>query len=108
MKWIRETLLTPILKCDNIRDLEAELGRIRSELRVQRRTDRSLEDDVRHLHVENAELKLYVASLIWLLLRKNSFSQDELTDILEVIDRSDGSADGRYEGDIQAWGIGGE
>lgn len=105
MGWLRKTLLAPVLKCSSLAELEKELGRMRDEMRSQKFTDRTLKDEVYSLRVENAELKLYTASLIWLLLQKDAFSQTELVEVLETVDRSDGEANGRYEGDIHAWGI---
>ena len=49
---------------------------------------------------EHAQAKLYLASLVRLLLKKGSIAQDELEAMVDAIDAEDGKTDGMYHGDI--------
>ena len=52
------------------------------------------------LEKENAELKLYLVSVIRLLTAKGTLSRDELKAMVEAVDAEDGSLDGKYEGSV--------
>ncbi|MBN2684782.1 MAG: hypothetical protein JXR40_05845 [Pontiellaceae bacterium] len=49
---------------------------------------------------ENAELKLYLSSIIRLLISKGNITESELLAMVDEIDKSDGCADGKYDGDM--------
>ena len=49
---------------------------------------------------ENAELKLYLATLLRLLTKKDVISEQELRAMVSAIDLEDGTADGKYDGNL--------
>ena len=49
---------------------------------------------------ENGQLKLYLASLIRLLTQKGAITKEELQTMITAIDSEDGSADGKFTGNI--------
>ena len=52
------------------------------------------------LEAENAELRLYIATVISLLIKKNVVSREEFESINKIIDKLDGVEDGRFDGGI--------
>jgi len=52
------------------------------------------------LVAENAELKLYLASIIRLLTAKGVVSDEELRAMVDAVDAEDGRSDGRLDGAI--------
>ncbi|QDU34130.1 hypothetical protein KS4_21920 [Poriferisphaera corsica] len=77
-----------------------EIAQLKDTLKNQSAVDHSQDKMLYRLHQENAELKLYLASLIRLLSSKGLISEEELQAMVEQIDASDGEADGRFEGDV--------
>ena len=52
------------------------------------------------LQAENAELRLYLASLISIMISKKYITQEEFEEITSIIDGMDGVVDGRFDGEI--------
>lgn len=52
------------------------------------------------LEAENAELRLYMATVVSLLIKKNVISREEFESINKIIDKLDGVEDGRFDGGI--------
>jgi len=52
------------------------------------------------LRWENGELKLYLATIIALLIHKGTFTREEFAQVTEIFDREDGAADGQFSGTI--------
>jgi hypothetical protein len=55
---------------------------------------------VGQLQAENAELRLYLATVICLLMSKGVITQEEFAELSTAIDGMDGVADGRFDGQI--------
>jgi hypothetical protein len=100
MGWGRTMLLGDIGNRLDIEDTENEISRIKRSLRSAASIDQSQDQKLRELENENAELKLYMAALIRLLLSKGTISGDELTKLVDEIDGADGKVDGTYNGSI--------
>jgi hypothetical protein len=67
------------------------------------RSTRASNDAVRavgQLQAENAELRLYLATVISLLISNNIVTREEFEKLSTLIDRMDGVADGRFDGRI--------
>ena len=75
-----------------LRDRESDSRRLRSS--------GDAVDAVGRLQAENAELRLYLATLISLLISNGIISREEFERVSEVIDGLDGGADGRFDGKI--------
>ena len=52
------------------------------------------------VHAELAELRLYLATIVSLLIYKKVMTADEFEKISRAIDASDGVADGQFHGEI--------
>ena len=59
---------------------------------------------VGEVHAENAELRLYLATIVSLLIFKKVITPEEFEKISKAIDALDGVVDGRFHGEISADG----
>ena len=100
MGWGKTLLLGSIGNQLNIDDLEGKILLLKGEVSGSFYRDMSQDEKIKKLIVENAELKLYVTSLICLLVKKGNISKEELQTVVTAIDGEDGSLDGKYEGEI--------
>ena len=100
MGWGRTLLLGDIGNRLDIADTEKEIENLRIKLANLRITDTVIDQTIKELIVENAQMKLYLASLIRLLLKKGNITEAELETIVDAIDAEDGEVDGMYRGDI--------
>jgi hypothetical protein len=100
MGWGRTLLLGDVGNRLDIQDTEDEIRRLKGELRSAYRKDMSQDQKLDALAQENAELKLYLASVIRLLATKGVLSHNELNQMIGVIDAEDGRVDGRCDGPV--------
>ena len=100
MGWGRTLLLGDIGNRLDIEDTEMEISRLKRSLGTAFHKDLSQDKKIEMLINENSELKLYLASIIQLLISKDAITKDELEHVVQMIDESDGSADGGYRGNI--------
>jgi hypothetical protein len=100
MGWGRTLLLGDIGNRLDIEDVERDLRNIRRDFESKFRADMSQDDAIRTLIEENGQLKLYLASLIRLLTQKGTISKEELERLVVVIDSEDGTADGKFTGNV--------
>lgn len=100
MGWGRMLLLGDLGQQLDIRDTQRVLGQMADQLRQGQHFDRDVARNVNELSRENAELKLYVAALAHLLVAKGVVTRAELAEVVNIIDRSDGKADGGLTGKI--------
>lgn len=100
MGWGRMLLLGNVGQQLDIRDTQRALAQMSAQLRATGRFEHEAAKRIDELGQENAELKLYLAAVVRLLVAKGTVSSDELKDIVDAIDRSDGKADGQFDGKI--------
>ena len=100
MGWMRTLLLGDIGNHLDIEDTGRDVARVRQELSRAYQKGHSRDQKIEMLIRENAELKLYLASLIRLLVSKGTISQTELEALVEALDAEDGASDGKYRGPI--------
>jgi hypothetical protein len=98
MGWGRTLLLGDIGNRLDIADTEAEIGSIKRDLRSSYHKDQSQDSKLDALVQENAELKLYLASVIRILSQQNIITADQLKQMVAAIDAEDGKLDGRSDG----------
>lgn len=98
MGWGRMLLLGNVGQQLDIRDIEREIAQMSAHLR---HVDRQTVDTLTGLMRENGELKLHLAALTRLLATKGVVTREELTQLADSIDRTDGQADGRYGGPLR-------
>jgi bifunctional N-acetylglucosamine-1-phosphate-uridyltransferase/glucosamine-1-phosphate-acetyltransferase GlmU-like protein len=98
MGWGRMLLLGNVGQQLDIQDTQRALEEFDAQLRATDATDRDLAQRLDRLAAENAELKLYLAAVVRLLLNKGIVTSAELEQIVDAIDRSDGAGDGKLTG----------
>lgn len=89
MGWGRTLLLGEIGNRLDIADTERDVERLRRRVRSKAHRDEAQDARLAALEGENEQLKLYLASLIRLLVGKGLLSQDELATFVEIIDADD-------------------
>jgi hypothetical protein len=100
MGWGRTLLLGDIGNRLDIADTERDIASLKQEIAGSFRKDMSQDEKISTLITENAQLKLGFASLVRLLIRKGSISQDELAAVVAAVDSEDGSVDGQFIGKV--------
>ena len=100
MGWARTLLLGDIGNRLDIEDTEREITKLSRKIFKASLTDMSQDQKIDTLLKENAELKLYLVSVIRLLTAKGTLSRKELKAMVEAVDAEDGSSDGKYEGSV--------
>ena len=100
MGWGRTFLLGDIGNRLDIADCEKMVEELYRAAAQSNRNDQSQDDRLVTLERENAELKLYVATLVRLLAEKAVFTPQEFSQYVDLIDREDGATDSRYAGPI--------
>lgn len=100
MGWLRSLLASEADEDWAVEDLEADMTRLCEQVRLQSRIDDDQDSERALLRAEIGELKLYLAVVIRLLVAKGVVTKEDLARLVDVIDRSDGSADGQFSGDI--------
>jgi hypothetical protein len=85
---------------NDVQHLAREVHRIDGNVLTGHRADQDAERTLAQLAAENQELKLYLAATVRLLVAKNVVTADELRTIVDEIDRSDGTADGKFTGPV--------
>lgn len=101
MGWGRMLLLGNVGQQLDIQDAEESLATLRAEVDSATQADADLSRRLEQLAAENAELKLYLAAVVRLLVAKGTVTEPELRRIVDSLDREDGRADGRYDGKLR-------
>jgi hypothetical protein len=91
MGWGRTLLLGDIGNHLDIEDTKRDIESVASRLRGQSTRDLTQDKQLMRLEEENDQLKLYLASLLRLLVGKEILSEAELTAFVDLID-DDGGA----------------
>ncbi len=89
MGWGRTLFLGDIGNRLDIADTERDVEGLQRRLRSKDRADRAQDERLAALESENDQLKLYLASLIRLLVSKGTLSHDELGALVDGIDCDD-------------------
>jgi multidrug resistance efflux pump len=100
MGWGRTLLLGDIGNRLDIEDTERDIASLKREIAGSFQKDMSQDEMIGQLIAENAQLKLYFASLVRLLVRKGSISKDELAAVVAAVDAEDGRVDGQFTGKV--------
>ncbi len=100
MGWGRTLLLGDVGNRLDIEDCERDISELRQLLHEKRAALHEQNDEINDLRAENEELKLYMASIIKLLISKSVFTPEEFARFVDIIDQSDGTGDGRFTGEI--------
>jgi len=88
MGWGRMMLLGNVGQQLDIGDLEGTVEQMRGDLVQKDQVDREQELDIERLKRENHDLKLYLATLIRLLVSKGALKQEEVDMIVSAIEKT--------------------
>ena len=100
MGWGRTLFLGVMGNRLDIEDTERDVSHLKREIAGAFQKDMSQDRKINALVAENAELKLYLASIIRLLTAKGVVSDEELRAMVDAVDAEDGRSDGRLDGAI--------
>jgi multidrug resistance efflux pump len=100
MGWGRTLFLGDIGNRLDIADAERDIRSLKRELDAATRGRRTQDELVTALSAENAELKLYLASIVRLLVQRGTLSREEIEAMVAAIDQEDGRIDGGHTGEI--------
>lgn len=89
MGWGRALFLGEIGNQMDIQDTGQSISRLKLKLISNESKDRSQDKRLAQLEQENDELKLYLASLAQLLVRKGTLEASEIEDLVVHIDSKD-------------------
>lgn len=93
-------MLVDLLQQRDINSQRAALDRLRERLRADARRAKDADDQLVELWSEVLDLRLYLAAAFRLLVEKGVVSAVELRAAVELVDASDGEADGLFRGDV--------
>jgi hypothetical protein len=100
MGWGRWLLLGDLGQQLDLADHEADIERLRQELRSKQADSASVEERLDKLQRENDELKLYLAAVLRLLISKNIATPDDIKTVIAAVEREDGREDHTYSGPL--------
>ena len=84
----------------DIEDTERDIQQLKHKLAKAQYSKASQDQMINQLIVENAQTKLYLASIVRLMLSKGSITKQELEAMVDAIDAEDGKSDGMFNGNI--------
>ena len=88
MGWGRMMLLGNVGQQLDIQDVENAVGQMQSVLQQTQNLDRRQEQEIDALRNENQELKLYLATLIKLLVAKGVIRQEEVDAAVHAVEKT--------------------
>jgi len=100
MGWGRTLFLGDIGNRLDIEDTENDIHQLKQRIAGAQNKNVSQDRIMKELFTEHAQMKLYLASIVRLLLAKGSISKEELEVMVDAIDAEDGEADGMFHGEI--------
>ena len=101
MGWGRMFLLGNLGQQMDIEDQRRELQELRSRMRSESRpSTQDIELRLNILERQSDEMKLYLAALVRYLASKGQIDLGEFAKLVDQVDAEDGSADGRYKGNL--------
>lgn len=100
MGWGRTLLLGDMGNRLDISDCEADIRVLKESLMAIHQEENEVDSELHALQMENNELKLYIASLMRLLISKNVLTKEEIQGMVDIIDGEDGAMDRKARGDL--------
>jgi hypothetical protein len=88
MGWGRMMLLGNVGQQLDIGDVERAVGELQSALQQTESLDRQQERSIDDLKNENRELKLYLATLVKLLVAKGVIRQEEVDAAVQAVEKT--------------------
>lgn len=100
MGWGRTLLLGDMGNRLDISDCEADIRVLKESLMAIHQEENEVDSELHAVQMENNELKLYIASLMRLLISKNVLTKEEIQGMVDIIDGEDGAMDRKARGDL--------
>lgn len=100
MGWGRTLLLGDMGNRLDISDCEADIRVLKESLMAIHQEENEVDSELHAVQMENNELKLYIASLMRLLISKNVLTKEEIQGMVDIIDSEDGAMDRKARGDL--------
>ena len=100
MGWGRTLFLGDIGNRLDIEDTEHDIQQLKYKIASAQNKNVSQDQIIKELITEHAQMKLYLASIVRLLLSKGGISKAELEVMIDAIDAQDGKTDGMFHGNI--------
>ena len=88
MGWGRMMLLGNVGQQLDIQDLENVIGQMQADVAKTQNLDRTQEQSIDEMRSENHELKLYLATLVKLLVAKGVIRQEEVDAAVQAIEKN--------------------
>lgn len=88
MGWGRMMLLGNVGQQLDIQDLENAIGQMQADVAQTQNLDRSQEQTIEELESEVHELKLYLATLVKLLVAKGVIRQQEVDAAVQAVEKT--------------------
>lgn len=86
MGWGRTLLMGDIGTQLNVDEVEANVNEVKLHLAQQGFADATQDQAIHRLQSENHELKIYIATLVRLLVSKHVLTGDDLTRFVDLLD----------------------
>lgn len=93
-------ILVDLFQQQGINAQRAAIDRLRERLRADARRAREADEQLVELWSEVLDLRLYLAAAFRLLVEKGVVTAAELRAAVELVDASDGEADGVFRGEV--------
>ena len=100
MGWGRTLFLGDIGNRMDIEDTERDIRQLKHKIASEQYNKASQDQIIKQLVAENAQTKLYLASIVRLMLSKGNITKQELEIMVDAIDAEDGKSDGMFNGNI--------
>ena len=88
MGWGRMMLLGNVGQQLDIQDVENAIGQMQADFAQTQKLDRTQEQSIDEMRTENHELKLYLATLMKLLVAKGVIRQEEVDAAVQAIEKN--------------------
>ena len=88
MGWGRMMLLGNVGQQLDIQDVENAIGQMQADFAQTQNLDRTQEQSIDEMRSENHELKLYLATLVKLLVAKGVIRQEEVDAAVQAIEKN--------------------
>ena len=88
MGWGRMMLLGNVGQQLDIQDVENVIGQMQADFAKTQNLDRTQEQSIDEMRSENRELKLYLATLVKLLVAKGVIRQEEVDAAVQAIEKN--------------------
>ena len=100
MGWGRTFLLGDVGNRVDIEDCEKDIRVLKESLMDLHTEEQNIDSELMAVQRENDHLKLYLAAITRLLIRKNILSREEIEKMVDIVDAEDGAMDGKARGDV--------